>query len=111
MHRGHFGGVCYLMPHVSAQWAVLEIEFDVLLGRLISHPDAKKIVPETMPQSFDRRAKLFRRCAGILLGDQPDLQKRLISIINGATSARSKRDDVIHGQWHLGRKRENLAQL
>jgi len=95
--------------HVAAQWAVLEIEFDILLGRLLRQPDAKKIVPKAVPQSFDRRAKLFRECAKILLHDQPDLQKQLIAIINDATSARKKRDDVIHGQWHLGRKKGKIG--
>jgi hypothetical protein len=95
--------------HVAAQWAVLEIEFDILLGRLLKHTDAKKIVPTAMPQSFDRRAKLFRECAELLLHDQPDLRKQLIAIINDATSARKKRDDVIHGQWHLGRKRGKIG--
>ncbi|MHB0767056.1 hypothetical protein ACYCVF_15500 [Bradyrhizobium sp. 1.29L] len=95
--------------HVAAQWAVLEIEFDILLGRLLRHPDAKKIVPKAMPQSFDRRAKLFRECAKLLLHDQPNLRKQLIAIINDATSARKKRDDVIHGQWHLGRKKGKVG--
>ena len=58
-----------------------------------------------MPQAFDRRAKLFRDCAKQLLNDQPDLQKELIDIINEASSARGQRDDVIHGHWHLGRKK------
>jgi len=95
--------------HVAAQWAVLEIEFDILLGRLLRQPDAKKIVPKAVPQSFDRRAKLFRECAKILLHDQPELLKQLIAIINDATSARKKRDDVIHGQWHLGRKKGKIG--
>jgi hypothetical protein len=58
-----------------------------------------------MPQAFDRRAKLFRDCAKQLLNDQPDLQNELIDIINEASSARGQRDDVIHGHWHLGRKK------
>lgn len=62
-----------------------------------------------MPQSFDRRAKLFRECAKLLLHDHPDLRKQLIAIINDATSARKKRDDVIHGQWHLGRKKYKIG--
>jgi hypothetical protein len=62
-----------------------------------------------MPQSFDRRAKLFRECAKLLLHDQPDLQKQLIAIVNDATSARGQRDKVIHGQWHLGRKKGKLG--
>jgi hypothetical protein len=95
--------------HVAAQWAVLEIEFDMLLGQLLRHPDAKKIAPKEVPQAFDRRARLFRDCAKLLLHDQPDLQKQLISIINDATSARRQRDKVIHGQWHLGRKKGKLG--
>jgi hypothetical protein len=95
--------------HVSAQWGVLEIEFDILLGQLLDHPAAKSIVPKSMPQAFDRRAKLFRDCAKQLLNDQPDLQKELIDIINEASSARGQRDDVIHGHWHLGRKKGELG--
>jgi hypothetical protein len=45
---------------VSAQWGVLEIEFDVLLGILVRFPAAASIVPRQIPQAFDRRAKLFR---------------------------------------------------
>jgi hypothetical protein len=95
--------------HVAAQWAFLEIEFDTLLDRLLRHPDAKKIGPKEMPQAFDRRAKLFRECAKILLHDQPDLKKQITTIINEATSARGQRDKVIHGQWHLGRKKGKLG--
>jgi hypothetical protein len=73
---------------------------------VLDHPAAKSIVPKSMPQAFDRRAKLFRACAKQLLNDQPDLQKELIDIINEASSARGQRDDVIHGHWHLGRKKE-----
>jgi hypothetical protein len=95
--------------HVAAQWAVLEIEFDALLGRLLRHSDAKTIVPKDIPQAFDRRAKLFRECAKLLLHDHPDLQKQIIAIINEATSVRGQRDKVIHGQWHLGRKKGKLG--
>ena len=95
--------------HVSAQWGVLEIEFDGLLGILVRHPDSKSIAPKEIPQAFDRRAKLFRECAGLVLHDQPDLQKELIDIVNEASSARGQRDDVIHGHWHLGRKKGQLG--
>jgi hypothetical protein len=43
------------------------------------------------------------------LHDQPDLQKQIIAIINEATSVRGQRDKVIHGQWHLGRKKGELG--
>jgi hypothetical protein len=95
--------------HVAAQWAFLEIEFDLLLGQLLRHPDAKGIAPDQTPQSFDRRAELFRQCAERLLNDQPQLQEELVTIINDACSARGHRDDVIHGQWHLGRKHGTLG--
>jgi hypothetical protein len=84
--------------HVAAQWAALEIEFDMLLGQLLRHPDARTIASKEVPQAFDRRAKLFRECAKLLLHNQPALQKQLVSIINDATSARGQRDKVIHGQ-------------
>jgi hypothetical protein len=64
--------------HVSAQWAVLEIEFDILLGPLLRHPTAKSSVPNSMPQGFDRRAKLFTVWVKLLLNDQHDLQKQLV---------------------------------
>jgi hypothetical protein len=57
--------------HVAAQWAVLEIEFNTLLGQLLRHPDAKGIAPDQIPQAFDRRAGLLRQCAERLLRDQP----------------------------------------
>jgi hypothetical protein len=89
--------------HVSAQWAVLEIEFDTLLGQLRRHPDAKGIAPNQIPQSFARRAGLLRLCAERLLSDQPRLREELIAIVNDARSARGHRDKVIHGEWHLGK--------
>lgn len=95
--------------HVSAQWGVLEIGFDGLLGILVRHPDSKSIAPKEIPQAFDRRAKLFRDCAKLVLHDRLDLQKELIGIINDASSARGQRDDVIHGHWHLGRKKGQLG--
>jgi hypothetical protein len=95
--------------HVLAQWAVLEIEFDVLLEQLLRHPNTKEIVPDRIPQSFGLRAELLRQCAERLLGDQPRLRENLISIINDALSARGHRDKVIHGQWHLGRKKGKLG--
>ncbi|SNT30470.1 hypothetical protein SAMN05216374_3043 [Tardiphaga sp. OK246] len=95
--------------HVTAQWSFLEIEFDTLLGRLLRHPAAKAIVPKNMPQAFDRRAKLFRGCVNLLLSDQPDLLKEISGIVNDATSARGQRDKVVHGQWHLGRKKGKLG--
>jgi hypothetical protein len=95
--------------HVSAQWAVLEIEFDMLVGQLLRHPDAKGIAPDEIPQSFDRRAGLLRQCVERLLSDQARLREQLIAIINEACSARGHRDKVIHGQWHLRRKNGNLG--
>jgi hypothetical protein len=95
--------------HVSAQWAVLEVELDMLLGQLLSHPDAKDIAPGQTPQSFDRRAELLRRCAERLLSGQSRLRKELIGIVNDACSARGHRDKVIHGEWHLGRKKRKLG--
>lgn len=95
--------------HVAAQWSFLEIEFDTLLGTLLRHPAAKAIAPKEIPQSFDRRAKLFRECVHILLSDQPDLLKQIMDIVNDATSARGHRDKVVHGQWHLGRKKGKLG--
>jgi hypothetical protein len=95
--------------HVAAQWAFLEIEFDLFLGQLLRHPDARNIAPARMPQSFDRRASLFRHCAKTLLAGQPKLRDQLISIINDACSIRGHRDNVIHGQWHLGRKKRQLG--
>jgi hypothetical protein len=74
--------------HVSAQWAVLEIEFDGLLGQLLRHPDAKGIAPDRIPQAFDRRAGLLKQCAERLLSDQPRLREQLIAIIDDAGSAR-----------------------
>jgi hypothetical protein len=32
--------------HVSAQWGMLEIEFDGLLGIFVRHPDSKSIAPK-----------------------------------------------------------------
>lgn len=93
----------------SAQWSVLEIEFDGLLGILLRLPATASVAPKQIPQAFDRRAKLFRDCAKLALHDQPDLRNDLIGIINEATSARSQRDDVIHGHWHLGRKRGRIG--
>jgi hypothetical protein len=95
--------------HVSAQWAIFEIEFDMLLGQLLRHPDAKGIAREEIPQSFERRAGLFRQCAERLLCDQPRLREELITIINDACSARGHRDNVIHGQWHLARKNGGIG--
>jgi hypothetical protein len=94
---------------VSAQWGLLEIEFDVLLGILVRLPAAASIVPRQIPQAFDRRAKLFRDCAALVLHYQPGLRDELIGLVNEATSARGQRDDVIHGHWHLGRKRGRLG--
>jgi hypothetical protein len=91
--------------HVAAQWAVLEIEFDFLLNQFLRHPEATELLPGKFPQAFDRRAKLFRDCAKITLRDQPSLREGLTAIINDACSARGHRDSVIHGQWHLGRKK------
>jgi len=94
---------------VSAQWGVLEIEFDGLLGILLRLPATASIAPKQIPQAFDRRAKLFRDCAALALDDQPRLRDDLVGIINEATSARGQRDDVIHGHWHLGRKKGHLG--
>lgn len=95
--------------HVAAQWAVLEIEFDTLLSQLLRHPDARGIAPDRIPQAFDRRAGLLEQCAERLLSDQPQLREQLIAIIDDARSARGHRDRVIHGQWHLGRKKGKLG--
>jgi len=79
---------------------VPEIEFDILLGQLLDHPAAKSKVPKSTPQAFDRRAKLFRDCAKLLLNDQHDLQKELIDIINEASSAILRahpKSRLIHG--------------
>jgi hypothetical protein len=65
--------------HVSAQWAVLEIEFDTLLGQLLRHPDAKGIAPDQIPQSFDRRAGLLGQCAERPAGADRDYQRRPFS--------------------------------
>jgi hypothetical protein len=87
--------------HVSAQWAVLEIEFDTLLGQLLRHPDAKGIAPDQIPQSFDRRAGLLGQCAERLLSDQPGLREELIAMIN---DARRKASAKIRGPCseHVG---------
>jgi hypothetical protein len=44
-----------------------------------------------------------------LLSDQLQLREQLIATINDACSARGHRDKVIHGQWHLGRKKGKLG--
>lgn len=95
--------------HVAAQWAVLEIEFDMLLSLLLRHPGTKGIAADPIPQAFDRRAGLLRQCAERLLNDQAQLREGLIAIINDACSVRGHRDNVIHGQWHLGRKKGKLG--
>ena len=94
---------------VAAQWAFLEIEFDRFLNQLILHPLVIPLGIGNVPQQFARRVKLFKRCAEAVLHDQPSLKNELIAIINDASSARGQRDDVIHGQWHLGRKKGNIG--
>ena len=62
-----------------------------------------------MPQSFAKRVTLFKKCVEAILVDQPKLKDELITIINDASSARGHRDEIIHGQWHLGRKKGNIG--
>ena len=90
--------------HVAAQWAYFETEFDIFLNQLLRHPKTKHLVSASMPQAFDRRAALFRKCATILLKEHPKLLHQIVRIINDACSVRGHRDNVIHGQWHPGRR-------
>ena len=94
---------------VAAHWAFLEIEFDNFLNQLVIHPAATPLGIRPVPQSFAKRVELFKKCAEVILVDQPKLKDELIKIINDASSARGYRDDIIHGQWRLGRKKGNIG--
>lgn len=94
---------------VSAQWGILEIEFDGLLGILVRLPATASITSKQIPQAFDRRTKLSRDCTALISHDQIDLRNELSDIINEATSAHGQRNDVTHGHWHLGRKKGRLG--
>jgi len=90
---------------LSAQWAFLEIELDLFISLLLTHPGAKHMNTK-IPLSFSRRMALLRSCARAILNDQPELRDKLIAIADDASSLRGRRDEIIHGRWHLHRSKD-----
>ena len=75
-------------------------------GRCRALPSLLALLADQPPDEIMHACRRHVRYSITLLNDQPDLQKELIDTINEASSTRGQRYDVIHGHWHLGRKKE-----
>jgi len=94
--------------HVAAQWAYLETELDSLLSLFLEHDDVKQLGLANA-QSFKSRMSNLKEASELLLKDQEQPLKEIKGIITDASSLRGFRDDIVHGQWKLRRKGENLS--
>lgn len=86
--------------HVAAQWAFLENHIDSAIFVLAHQPATKHL--EIKPAlSFTRRMKNLRHMAKEALKNAPEALSELLEIAQEASSLRSVRDDIIHGEWRF----------
>ncbi len=84
--------------HVAAQWSFLEIQIDNIILILKDQPTVKHLSIKP-PLSFSRRMSDLRDMAEIVLKNDPNPLSELLDIAQEASSLRSVRDEIIHGQW------------
>lgn len=94
--------------HVAAQWAYLETELDSLLSLLLESEEVKKLGLKNS-QSFGSRMENLKAACNLLWKNQDQPMNEIKNIIDDASSLRGFRDDIIHGQWKLHRKGNELT--
>lgn len=82
---------------VAVQWGYLESSIDEDISALLKHPAAAGFEVNFM-RPFANRTRNWRRLAQLVFGSGPALEK-VIDISSRAKIIKTKRDEIVHGQY------------